>query len=55
MGTDATTVPTIVPDLTSATCSCEHPLPRERAERKGAARTTCERCGLPVRLRLGSA
>ncbi|MDX6513948.1 MAG: hypothetical protein QOE36_3452 [Gaiellaceae bacterium] len=33
---------------TAWTCSCEHPLPRQRAERKGAAATYCERCGLPV-------
>jgi hypothetical protein len=36
----------------AATCTCAHPLPRVLAERKGAARTTCERCGLPIRLRL---
>jgi hypothetical protein len=34
------------------TCSCEHPLPHVRAERKGAAATYCDRCGLPVPLRL---
>ena len=34
------------------TCSCEVPLPRELAVHKGAARTVCERCGLPVPLRL---
>ncbi len=37
------------------TCACERPLPRQRAERKGAARTICDRCGLPVRLRLAHA
>jgi hypothetical protein len=39
----------------SRTCTCERPLPRPHAERKGAVRTTCERCGLPIRLRLGAA
>jgi hypothetical protein len=33
-----------------STCSCERPLPRVRAERKWAARTHCDRCGLPMRL-----
>ena len=55
MQTDIDTVPDLAPDLTAATCSCERPLPQERAERKGASRTTCARCGLPVRLRLGAA
>jgi hypothetical protein len=32
------------------TCSCERPLPHVRAERKWAARTYCDRCGLPLRL-----
>jgi hypothetical protein len=48
-------VPMLVPALRSSTCSCLQPLPRERAERKGAARTTCDRCGLPVPLRLPAA
>ena len=34
------------------TCTCEKPVPVERAERKGAATTECARCGLPVKLRL---
>jgi hypothetical protein len=34
------------------TCACPRPAPHMRAERKGAARTYCERCGLPVRLEL---
>jgi len=38
-----------------ATCSCERPLPRIRAERKGAATTICDRCGLPARLSLDAA
>jgi hypothetical protein len=37
------------------TCSCEQPLPRIRAERKGAATTICDRCGLPARLSLDAA
>ena len=36
------------------TCECEKPLPVERAERKGAAVTTCARCGLPIALRLAA-
>lgn len=55
MQTDSHSIPSLAPDLSSPTCSCERPLPQERAERKGASRTTCERCGLPVRLRLGAA
>jgi hypothetical protein len=34
------------------TCACPSPAPHTRAERKGAARTYCDRCGLPVRLEL---
>jgi hypothetical protein len=34
------------------TCTCEKPLPVERAERKGAATTECARCGLLGKLRL---
>jgi len=39
--------------LSPTTCTCETPVPVERAERKGAAVTVCLRCGLrvPVRLR----
>jgi hypothetical protein len=33
-------------------CTCEKPLPVHIAERKGAARSVCARCGLPMRLRL---
>jgi hypothetical protein len=43
------------PDLTNppanGLCDCEHPLPRERAERKGVATTVCTRCGLPMPVR----
>ncbi len=46
---------TETPSTTKAqeTCSCAAPLPTERAERKGAARTHCARCGLPIPIRLG--
>jgi hypothetical protein len=33
-----------------ATCTCPNPLPRDRATWKGAARTVCDRCGLPIRI-----
>jgi hypothetical protein len=33
------------------TCTCLKPIPIERSERKGAARTECNRCGLPVPLK----
>jgi hypothetical protein len=36
------------------TCTCTKPLPVQRAVRKGAARTVCARCGLPLALRLTS-
>jgi hypothetical protein len=46
------TEPPSQPDRAEAgdTCSCERPLPHVRAERKWAARTYCDRCGLPLRL-----
>lgn len=34
------------------TCSCVTPIPVQQAERKGAARTVCARCGLAVPLKL---
>jgi len=37
---------------TSATCGCTDPIPVERAKRKGAAVTICQRCGLRVAPRL---
>ena len=37
----------------SSACVCEQPLPKEKAEYKGSARTICLRCGLQVSLRLG--
>jgi hypothetical protein len=42
--------PEPVKPLAAQTCSCERPLPHVRAERKWAARTYCDRCGLPLRL-----
>ena len=36
------------------TCTCAVPIPVVRAEWKGAARTVCARCGLPVRIEFGS-
>jgi hypothetical protein len=42
--------PTAPDSAPTANCTCEHPVPRVRAEHKGAARTYCDRCGLPVRL-----
>jgi len=35
-------------------CSCDDPLPAQRAERKGAAVVVCLRCGLRVPARLAS-
>ncbi len=34
------------------TCVCAKPVPVERATRKGAARTECAKCGLPIKLTL---
>jgi hypothetical protein len=34
------------------TCSCVTPVPVQQATRKGAARTICEKCSLPVKLTL---
>jgi hypothetical protein len=33
-----------------ATCACVVPVPQVQATHKGAARTHCARCGLPIRL-----
>jgi hypothetical protein len=38
-----------------APCTCPEPVPRQRAERKGAASSYCARCGRPITLTLGSA
>lgn len=40
--------------LTSATCTCSMPVPVVRASHKGAARTHCATCGLPIKLDFGS-
>ena len=32
------------------TCSCVVPVPQVQATHKGAARTHCASCGLPIRL-----
>jgi hypothetical protein len=34
------------------TCTCDDPVPTQRAERKGAAITVCLRCGLRMAARL---
>lgn len=34
-------------------CTCERPLPRERAAAKGRSQTVCARCDRPVSLSLG--
>lgn len=40
------------PTASAATdCACVTPVPVQRAERKGVARTHCARCGLPIPLR----
>lgn len=36
-------------------CDCLQPIPEERAERRGAARTYCARCDRELPLRLGAA
>ena len=35
-------------------CVCAKPIPELRAARKGAARTYCAHCGLPVRIDFGA-
>ena len=43
--------PTVTPPVSAATtCTCVKPLPRDRATWKGASRTVCDRCGLPIRI-----
>jgi hypothetical protein len=34
----------------SSTCTCPIPVPEARATWKGAARTYCSRCNLPIQL-----
>jgi hypothetical protein len=46
------TVQPLPPPTPVEACECEQPLPRQQAVWKGAARTVCERCGLPVPLTL---
>jgi hypothetical protein len=36
----------------SGSCTCEDPIPMERAVRKGVAQTICARCGGAIVLRL---
>ena len=37
----------------AALCTCAKPIPELRAARKGAARTYCAHCGLPMRIDFG--
>ena len=43
--------PAVTPEQKHELCSCEQPIPRERAEHKWAAQTYCARCGLDMPLR----
>jgi predicted SprT family Zn-dependent metalloprotease len=36
-------------------CDCRQPIAEQRAERRGAARTYCVRCGRELPLRMGRA
>lgn len=38
----------------AADCACTVPVPVQRAERKGVARTHCARCGRPLPLRFAA-
>jgi hypothetical protein len=40
----------VTPETTPAVCACAVPIPEVRATHKGAARTHCARCDLPIRL-----
>jgi hypothetical protein len=40
--------------LKSNVCACSVPVPHVKAAHKGAARTYCVRCGLPMRITLES-
>ncbi len=42
------------PAVVTLNCTCSNPIPVVRAERKGAALTVCDRCGLPIRLDFGT-
>jgi len=50
--TEITTTIMQVASGTDASCRCSDPIPVQRAARKGAAVTICQRCGLRVPLRL---
>lgn len=39
-------------NVLTRTCTCATPVPQVTAARKGAARTVCARCGLPIRIAL---
>jgi hypothetical protein len=40
----------VLSDESPHTCTCAEPVRQERAAYKGAARTYCARCDLPVRI-----
>ena len=40
--------------LKAIVCACAVPVPHVKAVHKGAARTYCVRCGLPLRIALES-
>lgn len=42
----------LVAEAPERLCSCERPIPRERALQKWIVRTYCARCELPLPLRL---
>ena len=42
--------PASAADAPPTACACATPTPQVRAEHKGAARTYCARCGLPIRI-----
>jgi len=47
--TTALPPPTAVTDPAEL-CSCENPAPHEEATHKGASRTVCLNCNLPIRI-----
>ncbi len=53
MHDDRGLTPATTPTVGSAAsdCACATPVPVQKAERKGVARTQCARCGLPIPLR----
>jgi hypothetical protein len=42
--------PSVVTVNQPRTCECVEPQPKQFAERKGAARTVCAKCGLPTKI-----